>query len=460
MTTTREVIFTNPTNLGNGVFSDRQGLNQIIFEIPKMPKIMNGKSLRVSGKFAVKQGNGTSPSNTTKFFHIDTSPTNQDSGDIYIDGRTGVSSVIENLTIQNLQGATYSTIKQYNRLCSSLLPLNEAFASYINGGVDTLYGGLEKDVSTAKKCDRPFDFALPLLDGFLQGQPIDLNLVQGLRIVITLAPSNFVVHNNYWRNVNSDSGANNGGAYYQLSNVLCYFEAETPDEDGKQAMMENMNGVLEYNTYSSFYNVIQSNDHNISLNINTGRTIATIGNLIPSEWLNNYKYNSSQTLQLLSYDNANVLKNRVEMDEMTFTKGGLRVPLDFEIVSEGTQEEGIADSFKNWEEINTIRNGWNVANIVKSLRTELSNPLSDTQEARFSRERYSIVEEDDRQQYNIGVNYDHITENGIDFKGSNLGVRIQSTLPVGQQLQPHSLFLFILHKNTIVFQNGMVNVFN
>ena len=51
MTTRREFIQVNPTNLGDGVFSDRNGLNQIIFEIPQIPKIMNGKSLRVSGTF-------------------------------------------------------------------------------------------------------------------------------------------------------------------------------------------------------------------------------------------------------------------------------------------------------------------------------------------------------------------------------------------------------------------------
>lgn len=455
MTTTREVIQINPTNLGDGSFSDRNGLNQIIFEIPQMPKIMNGKSLRVSGKFTIKQGaTASSPTNGENFFSE--TPT----GDVMIDGRTGLSSVIETLSIQNLEGATYSTIKQYNRLCSSLVPMNESIASYLNGGVDTLYGGLGKDVSTAKKCDKPYDFALPILDGFLQGQPVDLQLVKGLRVVITLAPSNFVIHNNKWRNTASTAGRDNGGAFYELSDVLCYFEAESPDADGQEAMMMNRNGVLEYNTYSSFYNVLQSNDHNITLNINTGRTIATIGNIVPSSWLNNYNYNSSQTLQLLSENAGDVLENRVQMDEITFTKGGLRIPLDFEIVSRETQSEGVADSFKNWESINAIRPSWNVSNMVKSLRTELSNPLSNTTPARFSRQRPSMTEEDNRQQYNIGVNYDHITDNGMNFKGTPLGIRIQSTLPAGKSIKPHSIFLYILHKNTIVFQDGMVNIIN
>ena len=452
MTTRRQYIQVLPTNLGDGVFSDRNGLAQVIFELPSVAKIMNGKSLRINGTFTLKQGDGTAPTNATQFFAD--APT----GDIMIDGRTGMSSLIETLSIQNLEGGTYSTIKAYNRMCASILPLNESIHNYLNG-CDTTYGGLSKDVSTAKKVDKSFDFSLPLLDGFLQGNPIDMMLVKGLRIVITLAPSNFVVHNNYWRNTASTSGLSNGGAYYELSNLVCSFETEVPDAEGQAAMMANMNGVLEYNTYTSFYSVLNSNDYNLSLNINTGRTLSIIGNMIPSEWLNNYKYNSSQTLQLI-YENANsVLENRVPIRSFTFTKGGLRLPLDFEVESEITQVAGTADSFKNWESLNIIRDGWSIHNFEKSLKTELSYPLSNTEPARFNRERYSIVDEDKRGQYNIGVGMDKITYNGMNFKGTPFGMRIQSLAVSGVALQPHSIFLFVKHKNTIVFENGGVQIF-
>jgi hypothetical protein len=456
MTTKREFIQVNPTNLGNGVFSDRNGLNQIIFEIPQVSKFMKGNTLKVSGTFKIVNGdNVTQPTNYNQFFQVAPAPTN----DFYIDGRTGVQSCIETLSIQNLSGATYSTIKSYNRLCASLMPLNESIRSYLNGGVDSIYGGLSKDVSTAKKCDEAFDFAIPLLDGFLMGELIDLQMVKGLRIVITLAPSNYVINNNFWRNSASASGISNGGAFYQLSDIKCSFEASVPDAEGQAAMIKNTNAVMEYNTFSSFYNVIQSTDHNISLNINTGRTLSVIGNIIPSEWVNNYTYGSSKTLQPLSLDGA-VLRNRMIVDEMTFTKGGMRKPLDFEIESDTTQRDGIADSFKNWIELNAIRKEWSAGNFEKSLKTELSNPLSNTEPARFDRSRYSICEEDKIQQYNIGVNYDHITENGVNFKGTPLGIRIQTTLPTGQSMKPHSLFLFVKHKNTIVFKDGGVSVFN
>ena len=46
---TRELVQIQPTNLGNGKFSFKNGVPQIIFDIPQMPKIMNGKSLRIQG---------------------------------------------------------------------------------------------------------------------------------------------------------------------------------------------------------------------------------------------------------------------------------------------------------------------------------------------------------------------------------------------------------------------------
>jgi len=447
----RQLIQILPTNLGDGVFSDRNGLAQIIFEIPQVAKIMNGKSLRISGQFMLRQGDGSQSSNATEFF--EENPTD----DILIDGRTGISSVIETLSIQNLQGATYSTIKSYNRMCSSLMPLNESIQSYLNG-CDALYGGLSKDVSTAKKCDQAFDFSLPLLDGFLQGNPIDLQLVKGLRIVITLAPSNYVVFNNYFRNQNSQAGFANGGAYYELSNMICSFEAEVPPREAQNAMIANQNGVFEYNTYTSFYSVLNSNDYGLTLNINTGRTLAVIGNMIPSEWLNNYQFNSSMTMQLLSENANGMLENRVPIRSYTFTRAGIRLPLDFELDTEQTQQNGTADSVKNWETLNVIRDGWSVYNMEMSLKTELSYPLANDTPARFNRERYSIVDEDKRGVFNFGVGYDKITHNGFDFRGQPFGLRIQSMPVPGVVLRPHSIFLFVKHKCTAVFQNGGVQI--
>lgn len=458
----REVLQIQPTNLGSGVFGARNGLPQIILEIPRVPKIMDGKSLRINGTMSIFSSTGVKPQNTENFF-VDAAPVN----DIFMDGRTGMSSVIDVLSIQNLEGATYETIKNYSRMASSVSPLNESVENYLNGGIDGLYGGLSKEVSTASKCDNKFDFSLPLLAGFLNGSGgIDLQLIKGCRIILNLSPDNMVLRNNHWRNINSTGGTALGGAYYELSNISLSVTCETPDQQGQNAMIANQQGSWDYDAFSSFYNVIQSNDHNAIMNINTGRTISTIMNLVPSKFLNNYNYNSLWTSQLLTENAAGILKNRVVMTDLTFTKGGLRIPLDYMTTSGPSQEIGVSTSFKNFEELNAIRNVWSLSNFEKSLTTELSLPLgnniaagSASQQARFSLVNgYSMNYEDKIQQYNLGVSYDHITYNGLDFRGTPLGLRIQSVAPTGTSLRPHSLFMFVKHKNTIVFQNGQVRV--
>jgi len=462
MSIDRTVMMINPTNLGNGVFGPNNGLNQIIFELPRKPVIGLGKTLRISGNFTLLNGADTASNNANMFYGNAAVPANPPALDFGMDGRTCVHSAIETMSIQNLEGATFSTVKTYNRLCSSILALKTSILDYQNGGVDIDSGGLGKDVSQGLKTDRQFSFSIPIYDGLLLGQPLNMYLLKGLRIVLTLASNNYVVHNNNWRNQASVSAKADGGAYYQISDVLLTMDTQPLPADAQKAVMspQGQKGVLEYNTYSSFYNVLQSADHNLTMNINTGRTLGIVGNLIPSQWVNNYDFNSQQTVQPL-YVTGGRFQYRIQVDEETYYKGGLRLPLDFVVESETSSAEGVASSMKNKTELNAVTNEWSADRFVKSLATELSNPLDGATQSRWDRSaRPSLVDEDLRNQWNIGVGYDHITDNGSNFKNNPFAMRLRLTASTGEQILPHSMFLFVKQKNTIIFQNGMVNVIN
>ena len=449
MTSRRELLQFVPVNIGaNNVFSpDRNGLQQVVFQIPKLPRIMMGQTLRINGTFKVKDSDDNPPTNSTKFFQTATA-----SDVFYVDGRIGVSSCIDNLSIQNLQGATYSNVKNYNRLCSSLVPLNQSFMNYINGVDDEYAPG--KQITQAKRCDKPFDFSIPLLDGFIQGQPIDMDLVEGLIITLSLAPSNFVIQGNNWLNSTATAPL---GAFYELSDIVLSVETELPDASTQEALQKNTTGAMTYRTYSSFYSVIVSNSQNLSYLFNTKNTTALIGNIVPSSWLNNYNYFSSATPQLLYPNSTGVLNNSIQVDDFTYQRSGVRLPYDFQIVSSESQKQGTADSVKTMTELNSVRDVWDLYNFEKSLKTELSNPLSDSKPNKFDRNRYSIVEEDLENQYNIGVSYDKFS-NGIDFRNETFALRLNSTLPSDVAFPPHSLFLFVEHENTVLFQNGQIQV--
>ena len=449
MNSRRELLQVIPTNLGakNEFSPSRNGLQTVVFQIPKLPRVMIGRTLRINGTFGIFKANDSKSDNANLW--LDEAPLDS----ISIDGRIGVSSCIDSLSIQNLLVATYSNVKNYNRLCSSIVPLNQSFNNYING-CDEEYGQ-GKQVTQAKRCDKDFDFSLPILDGFLQADPIDMYLTEGLQLTLSLSPDNFVINNTYWRNQQAQTP---NGAFYKWSDLVLSVETEVPDEAGQQAMMSNNRGLMTYRTYSSFYSVILSNQYNISMLFNTRNTTALIGNISPSEWINNYQYNSSMTPQLLyKSDATGVLNNNIRVNSFTYQKAGVRTPYDFEIRSEKTQDEGTADSVKNLTEIEAIRDGWDIYNFYKSLETELSNPLTDTKLNKFDRSKYAINYQDKENAYMIGVSYDKLGS-GVDFRNQPFSLRLQSELPADQSFQPHSLYLFVQAENQIVFDNGMVNV--
>ena len=202
-----------------------------------------------------------------------------------------------------------------------------------------------------------------------------------------------------------------------------------------------------------------SNDFTATMNINTSKTIGITCNMIPSVFLNNYLYNSQMCLQTLSLDanaTAQRLRVLVPVKEITFLRGGLRQPLDFEIISTTSQNEQTADAQREWEATNSIYEVWNNAHFIKDLRTQLSLPRGPApgDVARF---QTSVIANDAIQSYHFGVSYDHLAGVGQNFKGTPLAIRIQSDLTSGE---PHSIFTFVKHKNTIVFNNGAVQIQN
>ncbi len=440
MIRTKELIQIKPTNNGTGSYSFSGGSPQIEFNISKMPKYCVGSSLRINGRINVFQADGT------------TRPVNDDITDIanvaFLDPRTGMSSVIDFISIANQDGQTYEMIKNYNRLCASIQQKHTSLSDYIEGGQNISYGANGKNNQQGKMNMKENTFSLKLLCGFLNSGLIDLNLVSGLHIVIQLAPDNFVLNNLHW----TENASVNTGMKYELTDLELTFDAVNPTTDEKTAMLSNTKGEWEYNSFSNFYNVLASSDHTTTLNINTARTLGITCNMIPSRFLNNYYYNSQMALQTLAVNNVGTLRVRVPVNEITFTRGGLREPLDFEVISRTSQDEQTADAQREYVASNSINKIWKTTRFIKDLRTQLSLDRTATEAGRY---QTTVGGNDAIQAYHFGVSYDHITENGVSFKGVPLGLRIQSDLISNE---PHSIFLFVKHKNTIMIDEGMVRI--
>tara|TARA_R110002096_G_scaffold13043_4_gene46588 strand:- start:381 stop:1712 length:1332 start_codon:yes stop_codon:yes gene_type:complete len=441
MNRTKEVIQIKPTNAGNNnSYSFSGGSPQIEFSVAKMPKYMVGSSLRINGRIDVYQADGS------------TRPLNDDEANqvnvAFLDPRTGVSSVIDYLSIANQEGQTYEMIKNYNKLCASLQQKHTSLNDYLEGGQNISCSANGKNNQQGLMNMKQNTFSLKLLCGFLNSGLIDLNLVSGLHIVLQLAPDNYVLNNLHW----TDNASVNTGMKYVLSDLELTFDAVVPSDLERTAMLANTKGEWEYNSFSNFYNVLTSSDHTCTLNINTSRTLGITCNMIPSIFLNNYNYNSQMCLQTLAVDTNGTLRVRVPVNDITFTRGGVRDPLDFEVSSRISQDEQTADAQREYVASNSINKIWRASRFIKDLRTQLSLDRTPTQAGRF---QTTVGGNDGIQAYHFGVSYDHITENGSNFKGVPLGIRIQSNLTSNE---PHSIFIFVKHKNTILIDNNVVRI--
>ena len=56
----------------------------------------------------------------------------------------------------------------------------------------------------------------------------------------------------------------------------------------------------------------------------------SFSNLIPSSFVNSYDYDSQRTFQPLQAKGG-ILQRNIQVEDVIFTKGGLRIPLDFEV---------------------------------------------------------------------------------------------------------------------------------
>ena len=173
----KEVIEIRPSNAGSGRFSFKKGTPLIEFQIPQAPKFLLGKSLRINGRLTIAQN-----------VAADGTPTFADNSDdatkVQIDSRTGVASCIDMVTIGNNFGQNYETVKNYNRLVASLLPLNQSFNEYISGGSDVSYAATGKNKQQGFVTERSIDFSMPILAGILQGQPLDLQMSLGCKRIL------------------------------------------------------------------------------------------------------------------------------------------------------------------------------------------------------------------------------------------------------------------------------------
>lgn len=420
-----------------GTISYRDGNPVIDFIIGEQDRFLLGHSVRLVGNISIyKTPDGS-------FGNI---PTLND--DLNVSPKLSTYSILDQIVLSSQKTKNViEHVKHYGRYLSSYLPNISSKAEAIGhlSVTSNMMPNVElnkrqyvQNVNGSDATNRQFrgnSFCLNLPTGFLNSkQPIGLSGkgwgVGGLQVSVHLCPDNQVL-NGSWTN-----------SFYQLTDVFLVAELITPSVDELSRLMSQTSSTMEYNAISSYYTTIASSNAIINFRIGLSRVLGVFMNFIPSAYLNNLGYEGFQTTPLINNLGASEI---APIKQVVFTKGGQRLPLmynlDTNVRTNATSEiadpqltRGFMDTFVPF------------MNNHKTQQTPLTNNRIgfDDQAEDFT---------DAGQMFGVGVTFDGISGQGVDFRNENFGVQMVTGLT---EDLPHSAFLYVRSKQTLVMNaNGL-----
>ena len=419
----------------NASFSYNEGRPIISFQISEANALLLPRSVRFCGQFnAYTDANRTISTGTN----------------LRMDSRIGIWSMIDQLVLSTGRSKqTIEHLRHANRFYSTFLPTTSDEKHLIGAFGETgltlpsLEGQMESVVkeSSANQDHNSNEFCIHLPCGLFSGTsaiPLSAdNGIGGLQIDIHLAPSSAVLFDN------AGDASTNGllGAFYEVFNCKLVAELHMPSPQD----MNNMSagGSLEYNSFSGYYQTINSTNAEINFSLGLSKVNSVFMNFIPSNHLNNLNHNSMATLipTIANGDIAN-------LNQVVFTKGGARYPLDYNIDTAYKQ-----DNDQNQVDPQVIRNGMNAIIPFNNITHTIMSPVNTNKD--WSVNDNAVL--NGGLNYIVGVAYDTV---GSDTPGGNFmndawGVQMDLGLTDNN---PVSAFIFVHSKQTLMYKSGQVQI--
>ena len=428
----------------NNEYSYKAGNPIVSFEISTQNKLLKPSTLRVNGQIRFVSNDGTTlPNNGIVLSRGGGGAPAANA--ISMNSRVAINSVIQNLVIaSNSNNQTLESVRQYGRMCATILGTTHSAEDFVSDlGISSLGTSMQR--STNNNINNEVDFSIRLYSGMINGGeniPLGVNGVRGLNIVLELASDSMVM-----------SGANAGNGSYVLSNLTLTADLLVPDAEGQQQMAIAGNGAFQYNSFNSLYSVINSSDATQTYNLAQNNVLSVFHNFLPTPNQNNYGVDSFETSAILggtagNYD-AQAVLNRV-----SFSRGGLRLALDYEI-------DVSAQSQIGRPETGVLINGINAVKHFSSVRHSLNQKQligyggrdNIIYQAGEPRQNATVAADLGVRNFVVGVGLDNISDVGMSFAGQSYASRIQTNLG-GQN--PNAVFTYVKSKNILQYSpNGI-----
>lgn len=434
-----EIVPSNITS--NGKLSYKNGQPTIQLLIGAQERMIVPGSIRLVGNFTVMKNQTLIP---------------LESDEIRMNERLGVYSIIDTLSIfSQTSGQTIETINHHNRMMSSYLSVTQSQQDFACHAYEQAlrfpnYKAQQLGVITntqgasASSGTSPNSFCIPLVCGLFMGQePIPLSGqtgVGGLSVEIQLSPDQNVLFSG------DNSTTALADAYYELSNVRLICEVQRPDPSLPTPGPVN---TFTYNSISSYYNTINSANAVLNFNLGLKSVLSAFMNVVPASHINNFARDGLATLEFTNKDGSNA-----QIEQLVFTRAGQREPLEYNIDTLQKKSTGRSNETADAQVVRNYMNA--VMSFAKINRTSVQpsvyRNIDYSTDNTFSGAK---IVPDGGVAWGVGVAYDSISDQGLDFSQSPFGVQLQLRLTTDN---PNSIYLFVHSRQTVVSQGGSIQV--
>ena len=414
----------------NASHSYKEGRPVIDFLIAEQEATLLPRSIRVCGRFHAYE---------------DASRTMTTDSNLSMDSRIGIWSILDQVVLSSGRSkTTIEHLRSANRFYSSYMGVindeKTLINQYSNMGL-TLPSTDGQQLSVMQEGDgaNSNEFCMHIPTGMLMGTG-GVNLssqtgIGGLQLSLHLAPDSMVLYAK-----DGQSGGTTGppatndltGAFYELTDLKLVCEVSERVEAQPQP--------LEYNSITGYYTTINSANANLNFSLGLNRVSSTMVNFVPSDYLNNLDHNSLQTINPLTSTGA-----IADVSQLVMTKGGMRYPLDYNVdtsFKKGNTQQVDPQIIRNF--MNSVLPFRKITHTLLSPSTCNKSYLTDDTEVNQG----GIL-------YGVGVAYDVLGSDGADFSREAWGLQLDLAL---NDNNPNSAFVFVHHKNTLVYNQGQVQV--
>ena len=446
-------LIISPSNNPSSNTYSFNGSNIVQFQIPNAPVLLDPETVRITGSLR---------------FTDNEAMTQGSSGEwkiIFIDHYLGVNSCFRSVEWSSTGGNRQSLekIQNYGQLLQCILPALNSPANYQSdlqiGNLSTqnteyssefiiqnasYYLGVDASGSGVANGLR---FCTPIYTGLTlaSGQKLPLNALNGLTLTLELGADSSVFFSTE-TNANPDKLSR---IKYELFDLKLECSVYSPTADEKMALMQNPKGVLQCNTFTSLFSVIQASQTNAQFNLGIRELIAVLFKFTPTSSINNLALNEWQSTRIISTSNETqaFTKVRIMRSGVQFP---IMSPIDVVLDSEECEFNKLyLQALKNCNErsdpklaTNNFTNDVRFAIGASDYKYELDNKIK----------RYNKLNSI------YGVPYDFLKSfTGANFNGRPLTLNLECPL---SDARTNAMYCYVLAKTQIFFDENGVSVVN